>query len=113
MQNDSSLHQTDDPGVDVTADSPLPDVPDAGDDSQPIVPPEPIDISTATLASDAAQVAGTFGDPRTLYEQALDVYEDDAHPNAIDHTADADADVTADSSANSVAGARRARIYDS
>jgi hypothetical protein len=56
----------------------LPDVPDAGDDAQPLVPPDPIDISTATLAADGAQLAGTAGDKRTLYEQALEVYEDDS-----------------------------------
>lgn len=55
----------------------LPDVPDAGDGAQPLVPPNPIDISSSTIAADGAQLAGTLGDDRTLYEQALEVYEDD------------------------------------
>jgi hypothetical protein len=55
----------------------LPDIPDAGDDAVPLVPPDPIDISTSTLAADGAQLAGTAGDARTLYEQALGVFEDD------------------------------------
>lgn len=76
MQNDSSLRPSADQGVDVTENSPLPDIPDAGDDSQPIMPPEPVDISTATLNADSALVANTFGDQRTLYEQAIDAYDE-------------------------------------
>lgn len=55
----------------------LPDVPDAGDDAQPLLPPEPIDISSSTIAADGAQLAGAVGDDRTWYEQALDVFKDD------------------------------------
>jgi hypothetical protein len=48
MESDSMSNQpTND--ADVTATSPLPDIPDAGPDSQPISPPEPVDISTAAL----------------------------------------------------------------
>jgi len=61
-------------------DDELPDVPDAGDGAQPLVPPDPIDISTGTIAADGAQLAATAGDDRTLYEQALEVFEDD-HPS--------------------------------
>lgn len=95
-------------GVDVTADSPLPDIPDAGPDSQPIAPPEPVDISTATLTTDSALVAGTFGDPRTMYEQALDAYEqsDGGVP------ADAQPDPSTIDSSAAPSATRRARIYN-
>jgi hypothetical protein len=86
QSDDQQVQSFDDQGVDVTEDSPLPDIPDAGPDSQPIVPPEPVDISTSTLNAGAALVAGTFdeGEDRTLYEQALEAYEesDSANPNA-------------------------------
>lgn len=84
MQNDPSLRPADEQGVDVTANSPLPDIPDAGDDSQPIVPPEPVDISTATLNADSALVANTFGDQRTLYEQAVEAYDESDAGNRAD-----------------------------
>lgn len=115
MQDDLSLRRPDDEGVDVTENSPLPDVPDAGDDSQPIVPPEPVDISTAMLTTDAALVANTFGDPRTLYEQALDAYEES---DAAGAASGADTTHTAittrlDDSSATAARTRRTRIYDS
>ena len=91
----------DNQGVDVTEDSPLPDIPDAGPDSQPIVPPEPVDISTRALNTGAALTAGTFDDGagRTLYEQAIDAYEES---DAAD----------AGRAPDSMGGSRRARIYD-
>ncbi|HEY0604495.1 MAG TPA: hypothetical protein VGD58_16350 [Herpetosiphonaceae bacterium] len=94
-----------DQGVDVTEDSPLPDIPDAGPDSQPIVPPQPVDISTSRLNVDASLVAGTFddGEGRTLYEQAIDAYEES------DGTPSYDAD---ELSASRRLDDRRARIYD-
>lgn len=91
-----------DEGVDVTADSPLPDIPDAGNDSQPISSPDPIDISTATLNADSVAVAGTFydDDHRTLYEQAVDAeHADDSQPRTDN----------VDQRRNT----RRVRIYDS
>jgi hypothetical protein len=109
MQDDLSLRRPDDEGVDVTADSPLPDVPDAGDDSQPIAPPEPVDISTATLTTDAALVANTFGDPRTLYEQALDAYEESDEGGGA---ARAVVSATSDLADASQPSGRRVRIYD-
>ncbi len=71
--------------ADVTSTSSLPDIPDAGPDSQPISPPEPVDISTAALNTHAALAAGTLndGDNRTLYEQTLDAYETSAADEAI------------------------------
>lgn len=80
MASDGPFTSADQDGVDVTPTSPLPDVPDAGDDSQPLSPPEPVDISTAALNTHAALTAGTLndGDDRTLYEQALDAYEESA-----------------------------------
>lgn len=94
-----------DQGVDVTEDSPLPDIPDAGPDSQPIIPPEPVDISTSRLNVDAALVAGTFddGEGRTLYEQAIDAYQERDGRPSYDAT-----EATADRRLND----RRARIYD-
>ncbi len=61
-------------GANVTPDSALPDVPDAGDDTQPVVPPTPPDISSDTLFGEGAVVASTLDDEdeRTLYEQTLD-----------------------------------------
>jgi hypothetical protein len=61
-------------GANVTQDSPLPNVPDAGDHPQPVVPPTPPDISSGTLFGEGAVVASTLddGDDRTLYEQTLD-----------------------------------------
>ncbi|HEY0737892.1 MAG TPA: hypothetical protein VGD69_23435 [Herpetosiphonaceae bacterium] len=96
--------QTLDQGVDVTEDSPLPDIPDAGPDSQPIVPPQPVDISTSRLNVDASLVAGTFddGEGRTLYEQAIDAYEES------DGTPSYDATEPTGGRLND----RRARIYD-
>lgn len=75
----------------------LPDVPDAGDDAQPLVPPDPIDFSTATIAADGAQLAGMAGDDRTLYEQALEVFEDDRdNPAPVAETPDDAQDLPAD-----------------
>ncbi|HEX6292674.1 MAG TPA: hypothetical protein VFZ66_26050 [Herpetosiphonaceae bacterium] len=102
-QPDDQAQAFDAQGVDVTEDSPLPDVPDAGADSLPLVPPEPVDISTDRLNIDAALVAGTLdeGEGRTLYEQAIDAYEesDARNPPAV--------------TPQRRAGDRRARIYDS
>jgi hypothetical protein len=92
-------------GVDVTEDSPLPDIPDAGPDSQPMIPPEPVDISTRALNTGAALTAGTFDDGagRTLYEQAIDAYqESDAH----------DAGRAPESMSETSTGSSRTRIYD-
>lgn len=94
-----------DQGVDVTEDSPLPDIPDAGPDSQPIVPPQPVDISTSRLNIDASLVAGTFddGEGRTLYEQAIDAYEESDGRSGY---------ASAESSTNRRINDRRTRIYD-
>jgi hypothetical protein len=76
--DDQRMQSFDHQGLDVTEDSPLPDIPDAGPDSRPLVPPEPVDISTRALNTGAALTAGTFDDGagRTLYEQAIDAYEE-------------------------------------
>lgn len=60
--------------ADVNPDSPLPDVPDAGSNTEPLVPPTPPDISSDTLFGEGAVVASTLDDEddRTLYEQTLD-----------------------------------------
>jgi hypothetical protein len=72
MQPDDDQIQSEQ-GADVTSTSPLPDIPDAGN-SAPIVPPEPVDISTRILSADAALAASTWNDPDTgtLYEETLD-----------------------------------------
>lgn len=94
-------------GVDVTADSLLPDIPDAGDDSQPISSPDPVDLSTASLTTHAALAAGTLndGDDRTLYEQTLDAYEQSGADEALAVPAEF-------SSPNMPTIGRRARIYE-
>ena len=106
MQDDRSMQQPDASGVDVTPDSALPDIPDAGPDSQPMLPPEPIDISTARLNIDATLVATTLddGDERTLYEQAIDAYE------ASDGGSD---NIPVPASMEPTTSSRRVRIYDS
>lgn len=83
----------------------LPDVPDAGDDSRPIAPPQPVDISTATLTSDAGRVASYIGDgdARSLYEQALDDPSGSPASDAAIFVNNADQPARR--------GARRARIY--
>ena len=55
-------------------DAPLPDVPDAGDDSEPLVPATPPNITNEMLTVDGAIAAGTLDDDddRTLYERTLD-----------------------------------------
>jgi hypothetical protein len=105
QQRSEYLRPFDEQGVDVTEDSPLPDIPDAGPDSRPLVPPEPVDISTSRLNADAALVAGTFDEDegRTLYEQALEAYQE------------SDGDAGYGSSAARTErrlNDRRARIYD-
>lgn len=104
MQSDSVSNQSTN-DVDVTPNSPLPDIPDAGPDSEPISPPEPVDISTAALNTHAALAAGTLndGDDRTLYEQTLDAYEASA----------ADEEIAVPTEFNSpVRTGRRVQIYD-
>lgn len=107
MQDDTNMINPE-AGADVTNDSPLPDIPDAGADSQPLVPPEPIDISTNTITADASLVAGTFGDPRTMYEQALDAYE--ASEGGV--PSGAQPDPAALNTNVPTSSTRRARIYD-
>lgn len=104
MQHDDEQRRTDPTSTEADQDETLPDVPDAGDGSQPIVPPDPIDISTATLIADAALAAGTLNDDddRTLYERTLDAREASGDPTTPDLSAPV---------AN--APAHRARIYDS
>jgi hypothetical protein len=111
MQNDR-MARGDDEGVDVTADSPLPDIPDAGDGSQPITSPDPLDFSTATINTDSALVAGTLddGDPRTLYEQALDAHEEAGDVMTPDTRLDGSQ--TGGAVDADTPDTRRSRIYD-
>lgn len=105
MENDSVSNSSATDGADVTSTSPLPDVPDAGPDSQPISPPEPVDISTAALNTHAALAAGTLNDAddRTLYEQTLDAYE----TSAADEPVAVPTDFTSPATPR-----RRVQIYD-
>lgn len=106
MQSETPIDQSQQSGVDVTPTSPLPDIPDAGPESQPVSPPEPVDISTAALNTHAALAAGTLndGDERTLYEQTLDAYEESAseEPQAVE---------TDFTTTTPPARSRRTRIY--
>ena len=67
-----------DSGVDLDADDPLPDIPDAGDDSVPITSSNPLDFSTAGIAGAGAAGMSTFNDDddRTLFERTADVFEE-------------------------------------
>jgi hypothetical protein len=105
MENDSVSNQPSINDADVTPTSALPDIPDAGPDSQPISPPEPVDISTAALNTHAALAAGTLndGDDRTLYEQTLDAYQASAANESVAVPTDFAAPATP---------RRRVQIYD-
>ena len=65
-------------GVDLTADDPLPNVPDAGDSSVPITSPNPIDFSTKGIAAAGSAGMSTFndGDDQSLFERSVDVFEE-------------------------------------
>ena len=65
-------------GADVGPDDPLPDVPDAGDDSVPLTPPDPVDFSTKGITSAGAAGMSTFNDDdnRTFFERTVDVFEE-------------------------------------
>lgn len=64
-------------GVDLHADDPLPDIPDAGDDSVPITSPDPLDFSTKNVTTAGAAGMSTFndGDDQSLFERTVDVFE--------------------------------------
>ena len=69
--------------ADMDPSSPLLDVPDAGDDSQPLIPATPPNVTTEMLTVDGAIAAGTLDDDddRTVYERTLDAqteHEQDA-----------------------------------
>ena len=88
-------------GVDLTADDPLPDVPDAGDSSVPITSPNPIDFSTKGIAAAGSAGMSTFndGDDQGLFERSVDVFEE----------GDMDSPMLGDE--GNSASRRRARIY--
>ncbi len=67
-----------DQGVNFEADDPLPDVPDAGDDSTPVTSPDPIDFTTSGIVAAGAAGMSTFndGDDRSLFERTVDVFEE-------------------------------------
>ena len=65
-------------GIEFGPNDPLPDIPDAGDDSVPITSPNPIDFSTDGLAYAGSVGMSTFNDgtDESLFERTVDAYED-------------------------------------
>ena len=90
-------------GADFDAGDPLPDVPDAGDDSVPITSPNPIDFTTRGIASAGAAGMSTFNDAndRSLFERTVDAFEE----------ADMDSPMLGGAT-DAPALRRRARTYD-
>lgn len=64
-------------GVELTADDPLPDIPDAGPDSLAITSPDPIDFSTKGITAAGSAGMSTFndGDDQSFFERTIDVFE--------------------------------------
>jgi hypothetical protein len=99
-------------GVELGPDDPLPDVPEAGDDSVPITSPNPIDFSTDGLTYAGSVGMSTFNDgtDETLFERTVDAYEDaDADSPMLDPT---DSPIRGNTIVDSGdPDRRRARIY--
>ncbi len=92
-------------GIDFGPNDPLPDIPDAGDDSVPITSPNPIDFSSDGLTYAGSVGMSTFNDgtDESLFERTVDAYEDaDAESPMLGDEGD---DTPADN------GENRARIY--
>lgn len=66
-------------GVDLGLDDPLPDVPDAGDNSVPITAPDPIDFSTKGITAAGSVGMSTFNDAddRTFFERTVTAFEEE------------------------------------
>ena len=90
-------------GVELGPGDPLPDVPDAGDESMPITSPNPIDFSTEGITAAGSAGMSTFNDDddRSLFERTADVFEE----------AGIDSPMLGDTDPASSHG-RRARIYE-
>ncbi len=91
-------------GIDFGPNDPLPDIPDAGDDSVPITSPNPIDFSSDGLTYAGSVGMSTFNDGtnESLFERTVDAYED----------ADAESPMLGDDDDTPAAdGENRARIY--
>ena len=88
--------------LDLDVNDPLPDVPDAGDNSVPITPPDPIDFSTGGITAAGALGMSTFndGDDRTFFERTVEAFEE----------AGVESPLLGDTS--STAPRHRARTYD-
>ena len=67
-----------DEGVDLDVNDPLPDVPDAGDDSVPITSPDPIDFSTKGISAAGSVGMSTLndGNDRTFFERTVEAFEE-------------------------------------
>ncbi len=87
-------------GVDFGPGDPLPDIPDAGDESTPVTSPNPIDFTTEGITAAGSAGMSTFNDDddRGLFERTVDVFEE----------AGMDSPVLGDIAPQG----RRARIYD-
>ena len=90
-------------GLDYDANDPLPDVPDAGDDSVPITSPDPIDFSTSGITAAGAAGMSTFNDDNddSLFERTVEVFEE----------AGIDSPMLGDDG-DAPSTSRRVRIYD-
>jgi hypothetical protein len=69
---------TADQGIDFGPNDPLPDIPDAGDDSIPITSPDPIDFSTKGITGAGAVGMSTFndGNDETFFARTVDAFEE-------------------------------------
>ena len=67
-----------DQGIEYDASDPLPDVPDAGENSAPITSPNPIDFSTKGISGAGAAGMSTFNDDddRSLFERTVTAFEE-------------------------------------
>lgn len=92
-------------GMSLGHDDPLPDIPDAGDNSQPITSPYPIDFSTRGIAGAGSAGMSTLndGDDQSFFGRTVDAFEEAGVDSPI--LGDADAAPGGQSS-------RRVRIYE-
>ncbi len=82
LTGDTSIDPADmttaDQGIDFGPGDPLPDIPDAGDDSIPITSPDPIDFSTKGITGAGSVGMSTFndGNDKSFFERTVDAFEE-------------------------------------